>query len=103
MFIRNGEFHVGSKEKPFLSNFTLALFGEKNAETIVYTNAVEAGNKNVANLNKLYMYGKPRLNKMSRLTKELEKGATSLFVEPGLDWVPGDRLAVFPTSFEPHA
>lgn len=40
---------------------------------------------------------------MSRLTKELEKGATSLFVEPGLDWVPGDRLAVFPTSFEPHA
>lgn len=40
---------------------------------------------------------------MSRLTKELEKGATSLFVEPGLDWVPGDRIAVFPTSFQPHA
>jgi hypothetical protein len=103
LFIRNGEFHVGTKDKPFEANFTLGLYGEKNAETIVYTNAVEAGNKNIANLNKMHMYGKPRANKMSRLTKEVLKGATSFFVEPGLDWVVGDRLAIFPTSYNQHA
>jgi hypothetical protein len=69
----------------------------------VYTNAVEAGNKNIANLNKLYMYGKPRQNKMSRLTRPALKGASSFFVAPSLDWVPGDRLAIFPTSYDQHA
>jgi len=45
------------------------------------------------------MYGIPRRSHMSRLTQPAEKGATSFFVEPGLDWVEGDRIALGPTSF----
>lgn len=46
----------------------ITLYGEKNAETIVYDNAIEAGNKLIANTGKIFAYGKPRNNKMSRLT-----------------------------------
>lgn len=81
----------------------ITLFGERNAETIVYDNAVEAGNKLIANTGKLRAYGKPRANKMSRLTQPALKGATSIFVEAGLDWVPDDRLALMPTSYEMFA
>jgi len=28
------------------------------------------------------------------------KDATEIFVEPGLDWVAGDRIAIAPTSFD---
>jgi hypothetical protein len=68
LFIRNGELKIGSKEEPFLANATIGLYGEKNAETIVYDNAVEAGNKNIANVGKLHMYGIPRRSHHSRLT-----------------------------------
>jgi hypothetical protein len=49
------------------------------------------------------MYGIPRKSHHSRLTKEAKKGDNSIFVEPGLDWVPGDRIAVMPTSYNQHA
>ena len=35
---------------------------------MVYDNAIEAGNKIIANTNKIQMYGKPRA-RMSRLTQ----------------------------------
>lgn len=49
------------------------------------------------------MYGRPRTSHHTRLTQEALKGATSIFVAPGLDWVPGERLAMMPTSYEQHA
>jgi hypothetical protein len=67
IFIRSGELHVGTKTHPHTGNVTITLYGEKNAETIVYDNAVEAGNKLIANVGKLYMYGQQR-SRMSRLT-----------------------------------
>ena len=63
----------------------------------MYTNAIEAGNKILANTNKIAMYGKPR-SKMSRLTKIANIGDTIIYVEPGLDWVAGDRLGLAPTT-----
>jgi hypothetical protein len=68
LFIRNGQLIVGTKEDPFRANATIGLYGEKNAETIVYANAVEAGNKNIANVGKLFMYGMPRRSHHTRLT-----------------------------------
>lgn len=38
----------------------IKLYGEKNAETTVYDNAIEAGNKLIANVGKLNMFGLPR-------------------------------------------
>jgi hypothetical protein len=68
LFIRNGQLIVGTKADPFRANATIGLYGEKNAETIVYANAVEAGNKNIANVGKLFMYGMPRRSHHTRLT-----------------------------------
>lgn len=72
-------------------------------EAIVYDNAIEAGNKLIANVNILRIFGKPRSWKMTRLRAEALKGATELLVEPGLDMVAGDRLALLPTSYDSRA
>jgi hypothetical protein len=54
--------HVGSEDYPILSNISarITLYGEKGAETMVYDNAIEAGNKLIANVGILRMYGAPR-------------------------------------------
>jgi len=38
-------------------NATITLYGEKNSQAMVYENAVEAGNKLIANLGVMKMYG----------------------------------------------
>lgn len=102
IFIRAGELHVGTKEEPHNGTVTIMLHGERDASAIAYDNAVELGNKVLANYNILKMYGKPRLSKMSRLRSEVTKGSNSFDVEAGLDWVPGDRLALLPTGYSRH-
>jgi len=72
-------------------------------ETIVYDNAIEAGNKLIANVNIMRMYGKKRSWKMTRLVEPASKGSNTFFVEPGLDMVSGDRLGLLPTSYGPQA
>lgn len=105
LFIRAGELHVGSAEYPILPNITsrITLYGEKSMETIVYDNAIEAGNKLIANVNILRMFGSARTWKMTRLHQEALKGVSEIWVEPGLDMVPGDRLGLLPTSYAPRA
>jgi parallel beta-helix repeat protein len=61
-------------------------------------NAYEGGNKILAVTNHMQAYGMPR-DKMSRLTGTAEEGDEHFFVEPGLDWGPGDRLALLATGF----
>lgn len=58
IFVRAGEFHIGSKEHPYLGKLTIELHGEKDAKAIVYDNAIEAGNKLIANINVMKIYGK---------------------------------------------
>jgi hypothetical protein len=58
MFVRAGELHIGNKTNPFLGDLTIMLHGEKDAKAIVYDNAIEAGNKLIANLNIMRIYGK---------------------------------------------
>ena len=58
IFVRAGEFLVGSKEFPYLGKLTIELHGEKDAKAIVYDNAIEAGNKLIANINVMKIYGK---------------------------------------------
>ena len=45
------------------------------------------------------MVGQPRTGKLTRLHAEVAKGSSEITVEAGLDWVPGDRIALGPTSF----
>jgi len=72
-------------------------------ETIVYDNAIEAGNKLIANVNIMRIYGKPRQWKMTRLRNPVLKGQREFTVEPNLEIFPGDRLGLLPTSYEPKA
>ena len=71
-------------------------------ETIVYDNAIEAGNKLIANVNIMRLYGKPRGWSMTRLLRAAEKGQSEFYLESGLDIVQGDRLALLATSYDPH-
>jgi hypothetical protein len=101
IFIRGGEMALGTAEAPLTNSVTITLVGEKNAETMVYDNAVEAGNKVIAVTGKLSAYGiKREESRMSRLLQPAQKGDTSFFVDTGLDWVAGDRLALLPTSYK---
>lgn len=60
LFIRAGELHIGSEEYPMAMSARITLYGEKQQETIVYDNAIEAGNKLIANVNVMRIYGMPR-------------------------------------------
>ena len=59
--------------------------------------AAEAGNKLIANVGIIKMFGKDR-SRMSRLTAECQKGSSSCTVGIGLDWVAGDELGFAPTA-----
>jgi transcriptional/translational regulatory protein YebC/TACO1 len=99
LFIRAGELHAGSEEFPYNMSGRITLYGEKGAETMVYDNAIEAGNKVIANVNVMKIIAAPRKWKMTRLMKSAEAGSTIFYVEPGLEIFPGDRLALLPTSY----
>jgi hypothetical protein len=60
IFVRAGEFHVGSKENPFTNNCKIILSGNKSNQAMAYDSSVEAGNKVFANINVVKMYGKAR-------------------------------------------
>jgi hypothetical protein len=66
---------------------------------MAFDNAIEAGNKIIANTGTVKMYGQPRTGVLTRLTKQCYMDQTEIYVEPGLDWVVGDRIALGPTSF----
>jgi len=67
---------------------------------IVMDNAIEAGNKIIANINVVSMYGKARNQTMTRLLLPAKKGDTSITVEKDLELYPGDNLALLATSYE---
>jgi hypothetical protein len=67
IFIRAGELNIGTKEFPMNQSARITLYGEKNQEGIVYDNAIEAGNKLIANVGKLRMFGLSRTKTLLRL------------------------------------
>ena len=97
IFIRAGEFIIGTKEKPFTMIAKITLYGEQNAETIVMDGAVEAGNKVIANMGLFEAHGAQR-SKMSRLLRSVNENEKEALVETGLDWVAGDQLYFAPTT-----
>lgn len=98
IFVRSGEFFVGYKDKPFSAQAKITLHGERQSDTIVFTSAIEAGNRILVNIANVEMYGAARSGH-SRLHSEANKGSTSFKVAPGLDWRGGDLIALAPTSF----
>lgn len=57
------------------------------------------GSKLIANAGLISFHGSQRVSHMTRLVTEVYKGDTQITVEPLLDWVEGDRIALAPTSY----
>jgi len=100
IFVRAGELHIGNETHPYNHTAKITLCGEKDSEAIVYDNAIEAGNKVLANVGKVKMFGQPRTTKLARLHQEAKRGDTQLTINLGLDLVAGDRIALPPTGYQ---
>ena len=73
IFVRAGEFFIGSEEKPFENQATITLLGDQDDETLVLSGTVSAGNKILATTNSVKFYGKAR-DQMSRLRAPVYSG-----------------------------
>jgi hypothetical protein len=74
IFVRAGQIHIGRADAPFENIAKIMLYGDKEFETMVYDNAIEAGNKLIANVGRIKMFGQPRAQKMTRLRAPAEVG-----------------------------
>jgi hypothetical protein len=99
IFVRMGELIIGNETNPFQGEAKITLYGLKQDQHIVYDNAVEAGNKILANTGLIKIYGKPRAIR-SRLLKTALATDSSIFVEKGLDWLPNDVIGLAPTTMK---
>lgn len=107
IFIRAGELHIGSKNHTFKNKAQITLYGKRTAEAMVYDNGVEAGNKIIANVGKMFAYGKPRKTSVTRLYEEAKKGQNYIMIEKGLELVAGEyageKIGIAPTGYETSA
>lgn len=97
LYVRQGELLIGSEEEPYNGNAEIRLYGEPEDETIAYHVGVETGNKVLAVVGLVKMYGQKR-DQMSRLRESVFKADQSAFVSSGLDWQAGDQVALLPTA-----
>ena len=100
IFVRAGELNIGTEANPHEMKATITLYGERASESMVYNAAIYAGNKVIANVGTIKLFGKPRTKVVTRLFASAVKGAKLVFVEPSLDLVAGDRLALAPSSYD---
>jgi hypothetical protein len=101
ILLRGGSLIIGSASEPYLKQGKITLHGRKEEPTIaIESQGIEAGNKIIANLGTLKMFGKKRLFSVTRLNKSCTKGDTEITVDPKLDLVKGDRIALAATSFK---
>ncbi len=57
MFVRAGNLYIGNKTHPFLGEAQITLSGEKEHQHMVFTNAIEGGNKILVNTANVEMHG----------------------------------------------
>jgi cell migration-inducing and hyaluronan-binding protein len=57
LFVRAGRIAIGTSDEPHMGNVQITLSGEKDNKQIAYTNAIEGGNKVLANTGIVEMYG----------------------------------------------
>jgi hypothetical protein len=99
IFIRAGQLAIGREDAPFEATAKITLHGLKESASLAYDDTIEAGNKVIANVGRIKMFGAKRAKTLTRLRAPAPRGATSITIEPNLDFVAGDRLALLPTSY----
>jgi G8 domain/Right handed beta helix region len=98
IFVRAGEFLIGNETNPHLGDAKITLYGMKQDQHIVYDNAIEAGNKILANTGLMSFWGAPRPITRTRLLKTANSKDLTIYVEPGLSWNSGDKVALPSTN-----
>lgn len=97
IYVRQGELLAGTETVPYNGNINIILYGEPTDETIAYNVFVETGNKVLAIVGTVKLYGLPR-DRMSRLKAVALRTDISVYVATNLDWVAGDQVALLPTA-----
>jgi G8 domain len=92
-----GELIIGNETNPFQGQAQITLYGMKQDEQIVYENAIEAGNKVLANTALIKMFGASRKSR-TRLLSPVNAYTTTFTVEAGLDWRAGDEVSLPSTT-----
>lgn len=73
IFVRAGEFFIGSEEEPFEGSALITLHGMQDEETLVFSGSISAGNKILATVGDIKFYGTAR-DQRSRLMKTVYMG-----------------------------
>jgi hypothetical protein len=66
IWVQQGQFYIGTKEKPFTNKANIVLAGMQDDPTLVISGGIEAGNKVLVNSGKVKWFGADR-NNTSRL------------------------------------
>lgn len=67
IFVRAGELIIGSETNAYPKIAKITLYGMRNDQTMAYDNWIEAGNKLIANVGLIKMYGGKRKQTLMRL------------------------------------
>ena len=101
IFVRAGEFIIGTEEEPFLQKAEIELLGETESQAVVLGSTVDGGNKGLFVSGLVSFYGGAR-DRMSRLQAVADAGSSTITVEDGLDWAAGDEIYIAPTTIQYH-
>lgn len=83
---------------PFENKLDIVLYGEQESQSMFLTNAIEAGNKVLMNINKVIMKGKPVTTYNTRLQQEANAGDNFIYIETGLTGWDSGHILLAPTS-----
>jgi len=97
IFVRAGEFFIGTATAPFSRNATISLMGDQETETLTLGGTVDGGNKVLGIVGQVEFYGTTR-DRMGRLLSEVSAGSTTIQVDASLDWAAGDKIYIAPTT-----
>ena len=88
---------VGTEEEPYTGEFRITLQGDNTERYFAFTNAIEAGNKNLVVTSLVSMWGIPRSTKAT-LMQSIYVNDKEAYVDKYLDWQPGEKIVIAPTN-----
>ncbi|EDQ93048.1 uncharacterized protein MONBRDRAFT_22411 [Monosiga brevicollis MX1] len=94
-----GELQVGSSGKPFEHEGVVRLHGQRTSDSLIIDDTHFLGNKVMAVLGTVSMYGQPR-TAWVRLAATAMPGDLAFNVTSPVDWVSGDEIVISSTEYD---
>ena len=98
-----GELIIGTKlvPVPTTDNFKITLYGTYAADTVVYDGVTEAGNKVIASIGKVDLFGSGPAAPVQKLLVDASKDEDFIMIATGLtDWKVGSKIYMGPTGHQ---